>query len=106
MAPTVPEEVEKLIDQLNINKSTGPNSIQVFILKNFKKFFSFWLSKLVNSCFEEGKFPEILKIAKVIPLHKKESKLNHFNYRPISLLSVFSKIYEKLGSILTLSKII
>ena len=81
---------------MNINKSTGLNSVHVFILKIFKKFFSFWLSRLVNSCFEEGKFPEILKIAKVIPLHKKESKLNHFNYRPISLLSVFSKIYEKL----------
>ena len=41
-------------------------------------------------------FPDILKIANVTPLHKKESKLNFLNYRPISLLSVFSKIYEKL----------
>ena len=37
----------------------------------------------------------MLKLAKVIPLHKKESVLNYLNYRPISLLSVFSKIYEK-----------
>ena len=51
---------------------------------------------MVNSCFEVGIFPDILKIAKVTPLHKKESKLNFLNYRPISLLSVFSKIYEKL----------
>ena len=41
-------------------------------------------------------FPDILKIAKVNPLHKKESKLDHRNYRPISLLSVVSKIFEKL----------
>ena len=34
-------------------------------------------------------------MAKVTPIHKKESKLDHLNYRPISLLSVFSKIYEK-----------
>ena len=59
-------------------------------------FFSLWLSKLVNLCFEVGEFPDILKTAKVTPLHKKESKLNFLNYRPISLLSVFSKIYEKL----------
>ena len=59
------------------------------------KFFSIWLSKLINLCFETGEFPDQLKLAKVIPLHKKESILNFLNYRPISLLSVFSKIYEK-----------
>ena len=54
------------------------------------------MSKLVNQCFEFGTFPDILKTAKVTPLHKKDSKLDFCNYRPISLLSVFSKIYEKL----------
>jgi hypothetical protein len=38
----------------------------------------------------------MLKIAKVTPVHKKDSKIDHHNYRPISLLSVFSKIFEKL----------
>ena len=96
LCPTVPAEVVKIIDRLDISKSTGPNGIPVFLLKNFKDFFSYWLSKLVNICFETGTFPDILKTAKVIPLHKKDSKLDHINYRPISLLSVFSKIYEKL----------
>ena len=96
LTPTVPGEVEKIIDALDMNKSTGPNSVPVFILKILKPFFSFWLSKLVNLCFDIGTFPDILKIAKVTPLHKKDSKLNFLNYRPISLLSVFSKIYEKL----------
>ena len=68
----------------------------MFLLKRFRDFFSFWLSKLVNLCFETGVFPDILKLAKVTPIHKKESKLEYLNYRPISLLSVFSKIYEKL----------
>ena len=95
LSPTVPDEIEKIIDRLNPSKSTGPNGIPVFILKAFKGFFSYWLSKLINLCFETGEFPSILKIAKVIPLHKKESLLNFLNYRPISLLSVFSKIYEK-----------
>ena len=66
------------------------------MLKSFKQFFFLWISKLVNLCFEVGEFPDILKLAKVIQLHKKESKLDLLNYRPISLLSVFSKVYEKL----------
>ena len=54
------------------------------------------MSKLVNLWFETGVFTDILKLAKVTPIHKKEGKLEYLNYRPISLLSVFSKIYEKL----------
>jgi hypothetical protein len=95
LSPTKPDEISKIIDGLDPRKSTGPNGIPVFILKAFKDFFSFWLSKLINLCFETGEFPDLLKLAKVIPLHKKESVLNFLNYRPISLLSVFSKIYEK-----------
>ena len=96
LSPTVPDEISKIIDALDLKKSEGPNGIPVFLLKIFKQFFSLWLSKLVNLCFETGIFPDLLKLAKVQPLHKKESKLNYLNYRPISILSVFSKIYEKL----------
>ena len=46
--------------------------------------------------FKTGKFPNAIKIAKVIPIHKKESTQDVNNYRPISLLSTFSKILEKL----------
>ena len=78
----------KIIDGLDIHKSTGPYGIPIFLLKTYKAFFSHLLSKLVNVCFEKGIFPEILKTAKVIPLHKKDSKLHHLNYRPISPFSV------------------
>ena len=50
----------------------------------------------MNSSFEIGIFPEKLKLGKVNPLHKKESTKVPSNYRPISVLSVFSKIIEKL----------
>ena len=95
LSPTVPMEVEKIIDGLDMKKATGPNSKPNIILKSFKLFFSVWLSRLINLCFEVGVFPDILKTAKITLLHKKDSKLNVINYRPISLLSVFSKIYEK-----------
>ena len=94
--PTVPLELEKLIDSIDGKKSYGPMSLPVHLLKLYKEFFSFWLSKLVNMSFDSGVFPDIFKIARVTPIHKKESKLNYLNYRPISLLSVFSKIYKKL----------
>ena len=51
---------------------------------------------LINESFSTGIFPDKLKIAKVVALHKKDSTDNPSNYRPISLLSVFSKIFEKL----------
>ena len=41
-------------------------------------------------------FPSVLKKAKVIPIHKKQSKVDYANYRPISLLSNIEKIIEKL----------
>ena len=95
LTATGPDEIDKLIQRLDSSKSTGPIGIPMFLLKTFKEFFSIWLSELINLSFETGEFPTILKMAKVAPIHKKESKLSHLNYRPISLLSVFSKIYEK-----------
>ena len=96
LSPTDPKEVSDMINNLEDKKSPGPNGIPVILLKKFKDFFSFWLAKLINLCFETGVFPDLLKFAKITPLHKKESKLDFHNYRPISLLSIYSKIFEKL----------
>ena len=53
-------------------------------------------SVIANSSFLEGIFPDKLKFAKVTPIHKGKSKLQCNNYRPISILPIFSKILEKL----------
>ena len=95
LSPTNFSEIEKIINSLDANKSTGPNSIPVFILKFLKPFFSFWLTQLINLSIEVSTFPDLLKTAKIAYIHKKESKLNPESYRPISLLSTLSKIYEK-----------
>ena len=47
-----------------------------------------------NNCLETGKYPDILKVAKVIPLHKRGLKCEVGNYRPISILSPVNKIFE------------
>ncbi len=51
---------------------------------------------IFNQSIKEGKFPNQLKVAYVIPIHKAESKLIPSNYRPISILPVISKIFEQL----------
>ena len=53
------------------------------------------LTMLFNQSVQQGKFPQKLKNAKVIPLYKKGAKSDINNYRPISLLNIFSKIFEK-----------
>ena len=50
---------------------------------------------MINVSFNKGIFPDFLKVANVVPIHKKGEKLDPNNYRPISLLSNISKLYEK-----------
>ena len=68
----------------------------VNLLKMLNHLISPSLSILINESFSTGIFPDQLQIARVITLHKKESAENPSNYRPISLLFVFSKIFEKI----------
>ena len=58
-----------------------------FIIANF-------LVKAFNHCIENGVYPDILKLAKVIPFYEGSSEQNLCNYRPISILSPFNKIFE------------
>jgi len=95
LSPTSTLEISKLINSLDTHKSLGPNSIPSFIIKSSNKFFSDKLSLIINLSFETGIFPDLCKVAKVIPIYKKDNPLLCENYRPISLLPVFSKIFEK-----------
>ena len=94
--PTTPKEIEDIIMVSNTMKSTGPYSIPNQIIKQISTSISTPISNICNNSFITGKYPDVLKISKVIPIHKKDSKLDVSNYRPISLLSNINKIIEKL----------
>ena len=96
LSPTSPQEISNIINLIDESKSSGPSSIPTKVLKLVNNQISPILSVICNSSFDEGIFPDKNKIAKVIPIHKKGSINDVNNYRPISLLSIFSKIMEKL----------
>ena len=89
------EEVLEIINNLE-NKSTGPSSIPIKLLKIIPDLIIIPLCKIINISFCTGVFPDALKVARVAPVHKGGSTLDVNNFRPISLLSIFDKIIEKL----------
>ena len=96
LCPITKLEIEDIIDSLNSSKASGPFSIPIKLLKLLRSIVSDPICLLINDSFLRGQFPDKLKLAKTMPLHKKGSTLNMNNYQPISLLSVLSKIYEKI----------
>ena len=96
LTPTDKNEMSLIISSLDSHKSSGLNNIPVKILKLLKNDISQQLSDIFNMSFSTGQFPSVLKIAKVIPILKKQSRVDYTNYRPIFLLSSIEKIIEKL----------
>ena len=99
--PCTSKEIEDIIDLLNPTEVCGLYSIPIKLLKMLSKQISILVNDLINSSLATGTFPTKLKVSKVNPLHKKGSNIDPNNCRPISLLSVFSKIYEKVNSTLS-----
>ena len=88
-------EIDKLIQKIKPKRSCGMDNISNYLMKELTVGLRTPLCKLVNKSLDEGIFPESLKIAKIKPLHKGGIATDMNNYRPISLLPVFSKIFEK-----------
>ena len=74
----------------------GPYNIPFNLLKILSPNIASPLASLINESFSKGIFPDKLKVAKVIVLDKKGATENPSHCRPISLLSIFNKIFEKL----------
>ena len=96
MKPMVEMDITKIIEKFNPNKSAGDDNIGNFIIKRVAKEIVKPLTQIFNLSISTGSVPEKLKIAKVIPIYKKQDAEIFSNYRPVSLLPCFSKILERL----------
>ena len=89
------DSVMQIIDGLKPKSSTGVDNISNKLLKSAKAFIVAPLTIIIKQMFQVGKFPDLLKISKVLPIYKKDDDSLFSNYRPISLLPSVSKIFER-----------
>ena len=93
LRPTSPFEILCIIKKLNSNKSCGMDGIDAKFVQLAAEAITSALCLLFNACFENGFFPMCLKKAKVEPTFKSGDRPKITNYRPIQILSRFSKIW-------------
>ena len=93
--PITTADILAHIQQLYVNKCAGPEEIPIRVIKMSSPVIAPILELLFNKCLTNGSFPRSLKIGKIVPIHKKGPKNECCNYRPTTLLSPLSKIFEK-----------
>ena len=94
-----PKMVRKVVMNLDLSKASGPDCIPVVVLKNCEPELSYLLAELFNKFLKESCFPDCWKVSSVVPVFKNVGERSTAkNYRPVSLLSVVSKVFEKLAN--------
>ena len=94
--PTSVSEILGIISTLKVGKATGFDNISTFFIKPVADIISPILARFFNFSVEKGVFPDVLKTARVVPVFKSGNKDSISNFRPISILTKFSIIFEKL----------
>ena len=90
------DEIMKEINNLETNKATQSTDIPTKFIKENSDIFGNVVFRCYNNCIFYSIFPNSLKYAIITPVHKKGAKTSKDNYRPVSILSKISKIYERL----------
>ena len=89
--------VKEIITKLDSSKTSGPDCVPLVVLRKSEPELSYILAELFNMCLKESCFPDCWKVSSVVPVFKNVGERSTAkNYRPVSLLSVVSKVFEKL----------
>ena len=88
-------DVRDVLLSMNPKKSTGHDNIPPRLLKLGADVLCYPIQSIINVCIQRSVFPDTLKLAEVTPVFKKGDTLLVSNYRPISILTCISKIFEK-----------
>ena len=92
-----PKMVKKVIMNLDLSNVSGRDCNPVVVLKNCEPELSHMLAELFNKCLKESCFPDCWKVSSVVHVFKNAGERSTAkNYHPVSLLSVVSKVFEKL----------
>jgi hypothetical protein len=92
-------DVLKVLKEIDVTKATGCDNLPPRIIKYSISYLVPILTLLINKCVDECVFPMQLKLAEISSIFKKKDRLEKENYRPVSILVVLSKIFEKIYSI-------
>lgn len=90
------DTIIKTFKSLNLKKTKDLWGLSVKLVSSIIDILAPYLSYIFNECVDEGVFPDLMKYSKVIPLFKAGSKEDPSNFRPVSVLPVLSKIFEKI----------
>ena len=90
------QDILKIIHFLNINKAHGYDDISIRLIKMCDSSIVRPLSIIFKNCLQSGSFPNNWKKSNVVPIHKKGDKQLLQNYRPVSLLPICGKIFERI----------
>ena len=90
------EEISEIVKKLDPSKATTHKNIPIKIFKQHIDIYNKNVTNLINKMIEKSEFPDILKMADITPIHKKDERTSARNYRPVSVLPTLSKIFEKL----------
>ena len=96
--PTSVTEIEHIVKKLNPRKSGTYNDIPCFILKEFSGDLCKFITDIINDCISNSDFPKDMKKADITPVFKDTDRTLKSKYRPVSLLPIISKLFERVMS--------